>query len=518
MKKELEQYFGCEVKIAEYKNKLPLPIFMTMRDIVMVEIYGVTFAIIDVMKETELSVAAMKKQKAKYEEALQCPVAYEVAINNVSMRNALVKSGVPFVNLPGNVFLPFMGIVLQDVYRKQLVKADKMMPATQMVFLELLYMSDEESVLKSEVANKLNLTKTSITRATAQLEEMGLIQQMKSGTEIAIKRNYSRKEYYENAKGYLINPVQKVITIMRYEATFESFSAGETALSQESELNPPRIEERAIYKGEEVVDQLEIVDARSEDPDDCLKIQLWKYNPSYFARERRVDPVSLACTFKGNEDERIEMSIEDIDMILIMEDNFPEFASVFWEYIKEGGYKCGWKNEQNMHFYSFTEGKFGYPTMIELFSRKPGYHLEIEEGIIPIHIDDDTSSLSAILLNDDFYKFMMSGRRVVDGIGVLGAEHLIPFKMYAWINLLDRKRAGEHVNEKDLKKHKYDVFRLLQIVTTGIKVESEGLVTECIHRYIEEISAVDESEIRLLQMGMPFDRDRGVELLKEIYL
>ena len=122
---------------------------------------------------------------------------------------------------------------------------------------------------------------------------------------------------------------------------------------------------------------------------------------------------------------------KDIDMILIMEDNFPEFASVFWEYIKEGGYKCGWKNEQNMHFYRFTEGKFGYPTMIELFSRKPGYHLEIEEGIIPIHIDDDTSSLSAILLNDDFYKFMMSGRRVVDGIGVLGAEHLIPFKTYA---------------------------------------------------------------------------------------
>lgn len=133
-------------------------------------------------------------------------------------------------------------------------------------------------------------------------------------------------------------------------------------------------------------------------------------------------------------------------------------------------------------------------------------------------IDDDTSSLSAILLNDDFYKFMMSGRRVVDGIGVLGAERLIPFKMYAWINLLERKRAGEHVNKKDLKKHKYDVFRLLQIVTLGTKVISEGLVTESIHRYIEEISALDESEVRLLQMRMPFDRDRGVQLLKEIYL
>lgn len=33
-------------------------------------------------------------------------------------------------------------------------------------------------------------------------------------------------------------------------------------------------------------------------------------------------------------------------------------------------------------------------------------------------------------------------------IGVLGAEHLIPLKMYAWINLLERKRAGEHVMKR----------------------------------------------------------------------
>ena len=58
----------------------------------------------------------------------------------------------------------------------------------------------------------------------------------------------------------------------------------------------------------------------------------------------------------------------------------------------------------------------------------------------------------------------------------------------------------------------------IDMITDGTKVESEGLVTESIHRYIEEISAVDESEVRLLQMGMPFDRDGGAELLKEIYL
>ena len=36
-----------------------------------------------------------------------------------------------------------------------------------------------------------------------------------------------------------------------------------------------------------------------------------------------------------------------------------------------------------------------------------------------------------------------------------GSKYLIPFKMYAWLDLKNKKQNGEHVNEKDLKKHKY---------------------------------------------------------------
>ena len=312
MKRKLEEFLGCEVNIAKFEKKLPLPIFMAMREIHMVEMYGVNVAIINITKEAELTVSAMKKQKIKYEEALQCPIAYELKVNSLSMRNALVKNRVPFIDLPGNVFLPFMGIILQDVYRKQFVRVDKMMPATQMVFLELLYMEDEESILKGEIANKLNLTKTSITRATAQLKEMDLISEQKSGTEIFVKRKYSRRECYDKAKEYLINPIQKIVTSLKEEKTIELLNAGETALSLLSELNPPRIEERAVYKGDEIIDQLVSVDERYEEWENCLKIQLWKYNPLYFAINGCVDPVSLACTFIGTEDERIEMGIEEL--------------------------------------------------------------------------------------------------------------------------------------------------------------------------------------------------------------
>ena len=54
---------------------------------------------------------------------------------------------------------------------------------------------------------------------------------------------------------------------------------------------------------------------------------------------------------------------KDIDMILIMEARYRDFAKVFWEYVKEGGYKCGWKNSEQVHFYRFTEPIHGYPVM-----------------------------------------------------------------------------------------------------------------------------------------------------------
>lgn len=206
---------------------------------------------------------------------------------------------------------------------------------------------------------------------------------------------------------------------------------------------------------------------------------------------------------------------KDIDMILVMEVRFPEFAKLFWEYVIEGGYRFGWKNSDEVHFYRFTDPMAGYPLMIELFSREPDYLNDIPEGIIPIHIDDETSSLSAILLNDDFYNFMLEGRKVVLGASVLDAEHLIPFKMYAWLDYKDKKANGQHVNERDLKKHKYDVFRLLRIADTDLQIEVSGLVRESVGRFKEEIKAED---IPFVQLDLPFDMEWALETLNSMYI
>ena len=67
--------------------------------------------------------------------------------------------------------------------------------------------------------------------------------------------------------------------------------------------------------------------------------------------------------------------------------------------------------------------------MIELFSKKPNT-MEIPEDVrlTPIHIDDECSSLSAILLNDDHYSTKLSGRIIIEDIPVLKREYIIFFK------------------------------------------------------------------------------------------
>ena len=59
-------------------------------------------------------------------------------------------------------------------------------------------------------------------------------------------------------------------------------------------------------------------------------------------------------------------------------------------------------------FYRFINPKSeGYPVTIELFAR-PEVDFSYSGHLIPLHIDDDISSLSAILLNESYYRFMLA--------------------------------------------------------------------------------------------------------------
>ena len=177
---------------------------------------------------------------------------------------------------------------------------------------------------------------------------------------------------------------------------------------------------------------------------------------------------------------------KDLDIVLIIENLNDGFANRLWEFIKAAGYQI--EEGKTKKFYRFNNPKdSSYPKMIELFSRTNNINLLPDAHLEPIHISDDISSLSAILLNDDYYSFLLEGKRTIDGYSVLDEKHLIPFKAKAWCEMTDRQENGEEGLSKHIKKHFRDVYRLSRIIIPTEKISLNGIVHNDMERFISNI-------------------------------
>lgn len=207
---------------------------------------------------------------------------------------------------------------------------------------------------------------------------------------------------------------------------------------------------------------------------------------------------------------------KDIDMIITVEEISREFGEKFWEFIKDGQYDV-YKNKSGMpQYFRFQTPKAeGYPSMIELFARKQDiFPEERTSTFIPIVIDEEISSLSAILLDDEYYAFLKNGRQVLNGISILAATHLIAFKARAYADLMKRKVNGLHVNGGDLKKHKNDVFRLAQLLTGQEEVECGNQVRDDIAMFF---ALIQDEKIDMKALGIPATQAEVMNLILRIY-
>ncbi|MEO6785230.1 MAG: hypothetical protein ABI318_03765 [Chthoniobacteraceae bacterium] len=153
---------------------------------------------------------------------------------------------------------------------------------------------------------------------------------------------------------------------------------------------------------------------------------------------------------------------KDLDIVLIVEMVDPTFVAALRAYIAEGKYTIQEKSEGSPVLYRFAKPENPeFPFMLELFSRKPdGIELGDGQNVVPIPAGTDQHSLSAILLDDAYYSLIRNHSTTQDGLPFANATALIPLKAHAWLNLSQRKAAGENVDSKNITKHRSDVFRL----------------------------------------------------------
>ena len=68
--------------------------------------------------------------------------------------------------------------------------------------------------------------------------------------------------------------------------------------------------------------------------------------------------------------------------------------------------------------------------------------------------------MSAILLDDDYYKALLDGKTIKHGLSVLRPEYLILFKAKAYLDLTSRKENGEQIDSINIRKHKNDILKI----------------------------------------------------------
>ncbi|MDB4582392.1 hypothetical protein N9164_04510 [Draconibacterium sp.] len=211
---------------------------------------------------------------------------------------------------------------------------------------------------------------------------------------------------------------------------------------------------------------------------------------------------------------------KDIDIILIVEALTIEFVQKFWLFINDGDYERREKSEEERKYYRFIKPKTkGFPLQIELFSKIPDLmDLEGEPQLTPILVDDDLSSLSAILMDDEYYKFTIDNSKTEESAHFAGTEALICLKAKAFLDLTQRKLDGEDVDGRNIRKHKTDIFRLAVLLPSEHKVELPAGIKNDLKTFVDSISEKLPDKAIFKQMGMgAIDVEQVFQQIKNIF-
>ena len=223
-------------------------------------------------------------------------------------RKALIESRIPFVT-DNQIYLPFMGVLLQNELYAEPKEREKLMPSAQMLFFAYLY-SKGNKLYTGVMADKIGVSAMQITRAVRQLNRLNLFDVSKEGVQVFITGKLNHRALYEAAEPYLIDPVRDVLYIPRDEYSSRLPLAGISALSENSMIAEPNLRTVAFYsKTEKLHGGNKLIDSEKQ-----VRVELWKYDPLTLSTNTNIaDPLSVIVSLKNEHpDERVEQAIDEI--------------------------------------------------------------------------------------------------------------------------------------------------------------------------------------------------------------
>ena len=206
---------------------------------------------------------------------------------------------------------------------------------------------------------------------------------------------------------------------------------------------------------------------------------------------------------------------KDLDLVLCIEVLNHDFVELFWEFIRLGKYSIINKSTGKKCFYRFSAPQDpSFPYMLEILSDKLDIIGDREPGtIVPMSIDEEVVSLSAILLNKAYYNFIMGLKNKIRNITITDYRVIIPLKARAYLDLIQRKERDEHINSKDIKKHKNDIYRLSQLLVKEPLKNTPEVIKNDIVNFVNKISDGEETLRALKILNLSIDEIKDTLIL-----
>lgn len=300
---------GLKLKLKDWDKRNQVPLYILNN----FSIQKATFNNIDCLSLTPHEglpiLSALKKQIGIIKKIEDIPVFLNLDSISHFRKQNLLENNIPFIIKDKMVYLPFMATLLTDEQCEESPKIEKLTLAAQLLFIWILYQSKDEFYI-NEALEVIKVSNMTLTRAYRQLCATKLFKEHKNGRKIYLTTHLNKLNLFNQMKSYLQSPIKKQGFILNSDIDDYMILSGESALSQYSFINPPKMK---IYTVDKVNSNHIVIQNEYYSQEEQVVLQIWKYNPLLFSHDQKnIDKISLIISLSDNIDERLDREIKQL--------------------------------------------------------------------------------------------------------------------------------------------------------------------------------------------------------------
>lgn len=288
-------------------QKLPLK-YMGMYELYSIYQDGIEWIIAQPKNNVRLNVLRHDQKQIEKIVGMNCAL-YFTKLNHYT-KEMLLSEGIPFIVEGKQMYLPFMGMLLANNNERKLKPVHTISFLTQKLLLCALYEKWNQMNV-TRIAEKLNVTKMSVTRCLDEIEYLDLDILNVSGKTRKISVGENTKNVWESIKPILRNPV-----ITRFQLVDDiclENKAGMSALCEYSLLSDNGYPTYAITKKE--LNDTNIKSYRQISIGEEIGCEVLEVGYFIDFKGKKIqDPLSvIMCLSEADmEDERVQMCIDEM--------------------------------------------------------------------------------------------------------------------------------------------------------------------------------------------------------------